>query len=292
MEAAFSKDGELLALKFNNIVNVGAFVRAPEPASVYRMHSASNGCYRVRDIAVENRLVVTNTTPIGLNRGYGGPQFYYALEQVMDAGAKALAIDPAEIRRRNFIQPEQFPYKAPAGAAYDSGNYEIGLKKALDLAAYDALKEARKEARADGKLFGIGMAAGIEPSGSTWHMLRLRKRLRNALKRVADPGGWARRPCRSILLVLLLSKQFRRLQDGSADRRRSGGSGCARATAGPDRCHNRGRHTHKRLVAGVWKLCQSVFGGRDKRYCKCSGKGGDQNQADCSRKLRGCSRRY
>ena len=85
-------------------------------ASVYRMHSASNGCYRVRDIAVENRLVVTNTTPIGLNRGYGGPQFYYALERVMDAGAKALAIDPAEIRRRNFIQPEQFPYKAPAGA--------------------------------------------------------------------------------------------------------------------------------------------------------------------------------
>ena len=91
-------------------MNVGAFVRAPEPASVYRMHSASNGCYRVRDIAVEKRLVVTNTTPIGLNRGYGGPQFYHALERVMDAGAKALAIDPqksaAEIsfNRNNFTR--------------------------------------------------------------------------------------------------------------------------------------------------------------------------------------------
>ena len=189
VEAAFSKDGELLALKFNNIVNVGAFVRAPEPASVYRMHSASNGCYRVRDIAVENRLVVTNTTPIGLNRGYGGPQFYYALERVMDAGAKALAIDPAEIRRRNFIQPEQFPYKAPAGATYDSGNYETGLKKALDLAAYDALKEARKEARADGKLFGIGMAAGIEPSGSNMAYVTLAQTPEERAKAGGRSGG-------------------------------------------------------------------------------------------------------
>ncbi|MEC8288379.1 MAG: molybdopterin cofactor-binding domain-containing protein, partial [Pseudomonadota bacterium] len=189
VEAAFSKDGELLALKFNNIVNVGAFVRAPEPASVYRMHSASNGCYRVRDIGVENRLVVTNTTPIGLNRGYGGPQFYYALERVMDAGAKALAIDPAEIRRRNFIQPEQFPYKAPAGATYDSGNYETGLKKALDLAAYDALKEARKEARADGKLVGIGMAAGIEPSGSNMAYVTLAQTPEERAKAGGRSGG-------------------------------------------------------------------------------------------------------
>ncbi|MEL0114665.1 MAG: molybdopterin cofactor-binding domain-containing protein, partial [Rickettsiales bacterium] len=93
VEAAFAEDGELLGLKFDNIVNVGAFVRAPEPASVYRMHSASNGCYLVKNIFIENRLVVTNTTPIGLNRGYGGPQFYYALERAMDAGAKELGID-------------------------------------------------------------------------------------------------------------------------------------------------------------------------------------------------------
>ena len=107
-------------------------MRAPEPASVYRMHAASNGCYRVKDIFVENRLVVTNMTPIGLNRGYGGPQFYYALERVMEAGAKELGIDPAEIRRRNFIQPDEFPYDSPTGATYDAGDYEAGLDQALE----------------------------------------------------------------------------------------------------------------------------------------------------------------
>ena len=166
VSAAFAADGELLGLRYDNLVNVGAYIRAPEPASVYRMHAASNGCYRVRDIAVENRLAVTNTTPVGLNRGYGGPQFYYALERAMDAGARELGIDPAEIRRRNFLRPEAFPYEAPAGAVYDSGDYEAGLDRALELAGYEALKAEREAARAEGRPFGIGMAAGVEPSGS------------------------------------------------------------------------------------------------------------------------------
>ena len=189
VEAAFSNDGELLGLRFDNIVNVGAFVRAPEPASVYRMHAASNGCYRVKDIFVENRLVVTNMTPIGLNRGYGGPQFYYALERVMEAGAKELGIDPAEIRRRNFIQPDEFPYDAPAGATYDAGDYEAGLNQALDLAAYDELKSARDKARADGKLFGIGMAAGIEPSGSNMAYVTLAQTPEERAKAGGRSGG-------------------------------------------------------------------------------------------------------
>ena len=189
VEAAFSADGELLGLKFDNIVNVGAFVRAPEPASVYRMHAASNGCYRVKDIFVENRLVVTNTTPIGLNRGYGGPQFYYALERAMDAGAKELGIDPAEIRRRNFVRPDEFPYHAPAGATYDSGDYEAGLDQALDLAAYDDLKSARDKARAEGRLFGIGMAAGIEPSGSNMAYVTLAQTPEERAKAGGRSGG-------------------------------------------------------------------------------------------------------
>lgn len=166
VEAAFAADGELVGLRYSNLVNVGAYVRAPEPASVYRMHASSNGCYRVRDIAVENRLVVTNTMPVGLNRGYGGPQFYYALERAMDAGARELGMDPAEIRRRNFIPPDAFPYEAPAGATYDSGDYGAGLDRALELADYPALVAERARARAEGRVYGIGMAAGVEPSGS------------------------------------------------------------------------------------------------------------------------------
>ncbi len=166
VEAAFRSDGTLTGLRFRNTVDVGAYIRAPEPASVYRMHSASNGAYRVRNIAVDNRLVTTNRLPIGLNRGYGGPQFFFALERAMDAGARALGIDIAEIRRRNFVPADAFPYRAPAGALYDAGDYEAALDRTLDLAGYDALCAERDRAKADGRLFGIGLATAVEPSGS------------------------------------------------------------------------------------------------------------------------------
>ena len=166
VEAAFRSDGTLTGLKFHNLVDVGAYIRAPEPASVYRMHSASNGAYGVRNIFVDNRLVVTNRLPIGLNRGYGGPQFFFALERAMDAGARALGIDIAEIRRRNFIPRDAFPYRAPAGSLYDAGDYEAGLDKALELAGYEDLRAERDRAKAEGRLFGLGLATAVEPSGS------------------------------------------------------------------------------------------------------------------------------
>jgi 2-furoyl-CoA dehydrogenase large subunit len=164
--AAFRNDGKLLGLRFKNVANMGAYIRAPEPASLYRMHAASNGCYDVRNIEIHNELVVTNRTPVGLNRGYGGPQFYFALERVMEMAARGLGIDPAEIRRRNFIPAGAFPYRAPAGAVYDAGDYEAALCELLRLAGYEALKRRRDEARQAGRLFGIGIAAGVEPSGS------------------------------------------------------------------------------------------------------------------------------
>ena len=145
---------------------MGAYIRAPEPASLYRMHAASNGCYDVRNIAVDNEVVVTNCTPVGLNRGYGGPQFYFALERVMEMAARGLDIDPAEIRRQNFIPADAFPYKSSAGAVFNSGNYDAALSELLRIADYDRLKRQRDEARRAGRLFGIGFAAGVEPSGS------------------------------------------------------------------------------------------------------------------------------
>ena len=166
IEAAFDRNGVLTGLRYNNIVNVGAYVRAPEPASVYRMHAASNGCYQVQNISVKNRLVTTNKSPIGLNRGYGGPQFYFGLERAMDTAAKKLNIDPAEIRRRNFITADAFPYKAPAGAIFDAGDYSKALDLLLEISGYGDLIAKRAEAKADQRLFGIGFGAGVEPSGS------------------------------------------------------------------------------------------------------------------------------
>lgn len=166
VQAAFTHAGELTALRYENFVNLGAYIRAPEPASVYRMHAASNGAYRVRNIAIENHLVVSNRTPCGLNRGYGGPQFYFALERVMEMAARELGIDAAELRRRNFVAAAAFPHQAPAGATYDSGDYAAALDEALRLGGYEALRAERDRARAAGRLFGIGLACGVEPSGS------------------------------------------------------------------------------------------------------------------------------
>ena len=164
--AAFTTNGELTGLRFKNTANMGAHVRPPEPASLYRMHAASNGCYKVLNISIDNELVVTNCTPVGLNRGYGGPQFYFALERVMDIAARGLGIDPAELRRRNFIPADAFPYRAPAGAIFDAGDYDAALSELLRIADYDKLKRRRDEVRRTGGLFGIGLAAGVEPSGS------------------------------------------------------------------------------------------------------------------------------
>jgi 2-furoyl-CoA dehydrogenase large subunit len=166
VEGAFSAEGELLALRFRNVVNLGAYIRAPEPASVYRMHSTSNGAYRVQHIAVDNTLVVTNRMPAGLNRGYGGPQFYFALERLMDLAARGLGLDPIELRRRNLVRKEEFPYPCPAGSVLDSGDYDACIAELVRLADYPALLARREQARREGRRFGIGIAVGVEPSGS------------------------------------------------------------------------------------------------------------------------------
>src|SRR5207302_6814901 len=83
LAAAFAADGELLALRYDVIEDVGAYVRAPEPATLYRMHGSLSGAYRVRNVAARNRVVVTNRPPTSLNRGFGGPQMYFALERTM-----------------------------------------------------------------------------------------------------------------------------------------------------------------------------------------------------------------
>src|SRR4029450_10509195 len=187
--AAFTRDGELTGLRFKNTANMGAYIRPPEPASLYRMHAASNGCYRVKNISIDNELVVTNCTPVGLNRGYGGPQFYFPLERIMEIAARGLGMDPAELRRRNFVPVHAFPYKAPAGAVFDAGNYEAALSKLLRIADYDELKRRRVESRRAGRLFGIGLAAGGGPAGSNMAYVSLAQTAED--RRRADPKSGA-----------------------------------------------------------------------------------------------------
>jgi 2-furoyl-CoA dehydrogenase large subunit len=173
VRAGFSADGELLAVAYDVVEDVGAYLRAPEPATLYRMHGSLSGAYRVRHVAARNRIVLTNRCPTGLNRGFGGPQLYLALEGTMTIAAKRLGLDPAELRRRNLIGSDEFPYRTPSGGLYDSGDYEACLDEALALSGYDERREEQAAAREDGRLFGIGLACVVEPSISNMGYITL-----------------------------------------------------------------------------------------------------------------------
>jgi len=166
IEAAVDADGRILALRYDQVDEVGAYLRAPEPATFYRMHGALTGAYDIAHLAVRNRVVVTNKTPTGLVRGFGGPQVFYALERLVDRIAVELGIDAIELRQRNYVRREQFPYRAAAGAVLDSGDYARLTEVAVEAAAREGLRERQLAARAAGKLYGIGSAAIVEPSVS------------------------------------------------------------------------------------------------------------------------------
>jgi 2-furoyl-CoA dehydrogenase large subunit len=173
IEAGFAADGELLGVRYDAIEDVGAYVRAPEPATLYRMHGSLGGAYRVRNVAARNRVVLTNRCPSGLNRGFGGPQVYFGLERTMAIAARRLGLDPADVARRNLIPADDFPYRTPSGGLYDSGDYAACLERALELAGYEERRAVHATSRADGRLVGIGLACVVEPSISNMGYITL-----------------------------------------------------------------------------------------------------------------------
>ncbi|HEX7810993.1 MAG TPA: molybdopterin cofactor-binding domain-containing protein [Burkholderiales bacterium] len=164
VEAAVDAHGRILALDYDQIDDVGGYLRAPEPATFYRMHGCLTGAYDIPSLRVRNRVVVTNKTPAGLVRGFGGPQVYFALERVVHEIARRLQLDPLDVFRRNFIPRAAFPYRAAAGALIDSGDYHGALELAVRDGALEELRTRRAQARAQGRLYGIGFAAIVEPS--------------------------------------------------------------------------------------------------------------------------------
>jgi 2-furoyl-CoA dehydrogenase large subunit len=189
VEAAFSGDGELLGLRYDVVEDVGAYVRAPEPATLYRMHGSLSGAYRVRNVAVRNRVVMTNRCPTGLNRGFGGPQLYLALERTMATAARKLGIDPAELARRNLVRRADFPYRTPTGGLYDSGDYEACLDDVLRLARYDERREEQARAREQGRLVGIGLACVVEPSVSNMGYISLARTAEERARELPKSGN-------------------------------------------------------------------------------------------------------
>jgi 2-furoyl-CoA dehydrogenase large subunit len=133
---------------------------------MYRCFGNYTGAYAVKNIRAETYSVMTNKTPTGLNRGFGGQQLYFPLERVMDLAAEELELDPAELRLRNLIEADQFPYHTSLGGIYDSGDYEAVLNRALELSEYRKLREQQQRARDEGRYLGIGIATIVDPSGT------------------------------------------------------------------------------------------------------------------------------
>jgi 2-furoyl-CoA dehydrogenase large subunit len=166
LSAAVGDDGRILALDWDQVEDCGAHLRAPEPATLYRMHGNLTGAYDIRHLKVRNRVVVTNKTPTGLNRGFGGPQVYFALERLVQRVAVELNLDPLDVITRNLVPAGAFPYRTASGALLDSGDYQEAIRRGIDEGGLAALKARRDTARAQGRLYGIGYTAVVEPSVS------------------------------------------------------------------------------------------------------------------------------
>ena len=189
LRAAVTDDGKLLALDWDQVEDCGAHLRAPEPATLYRMHGNLTGAYDIRHISVRNRVAVTNKTPTGLNRGFGGPQVYFALERLMQRIAVELKLDPVDVICRNLVPADAFPYRTAAGALLDSGDYQQALARAISEGGLAELKARRDKARAEGRIYGIGFTAVVEPSVS--NMGYITTVLTSAERRKAGPKNGA-----------------------------------------------------------------------------------------------------
>jgi 2-furoyl-CoA dehydrogenase large subunit len=161
---AFDRSGEIRSLKYRVIDDAGAYP-GRAPLQLGKPVGAIVGPYRIKSVEYEAFSVTTNKTGQVPVRGFGQSPTNFTIETAIERVARHLGMDRLEVRRKNFIQPEQFPYLIPSGSTYDSGDYPTVLNKALDLADYDNLLKRRDELRASGVPAGIGIATCLEPGG-------------------------------------------------------------------------------------------------------------------------------
>ena len=178
LDVGFDSDGTIKALRFVISQNLGAY---PDPTGLGLAVLTSwmaAGCYKIPKVSTSFRTVVTNTTPVAAYRGAGRPEAAYSIERIVDLVARRTGLDPAEVRRRNFIPPSAFPYETHnEPVVYDSGDFPAALAECLRLMRYDERRAEQARRRTDGsnklpdKLLGIGLScwleiAGFGPNGS------------------------------------------------------------------------------------------------------------------------------
>ena len=164
MEAAVKKDGTILGLKDKAMDNTGGYIRAPEPGCAYRSTGNHTGAYQIRNLDREVMVVATNKCLTAPNRGYTCQELYFSVERLVDMVAAELKMDPAEVRFKNFIQADQFPYNTATGGVYDAGDYPKAFQMALDKIDYQKMRQEQQQARKEGRYIGIGFATVVDPS--------------------------------------------------------------------------------------------------------------------------------
>ncbi len=164
VEVAFDDNGIVRSMKMRALENVGAYA-GRSPFQLGKPVGAIVGPYKINSVQYRAIAVVTNKTTQDAVRGFGQAPTNLALERCMDEVANVLGLDPLEVRRRNLIRHEEFPYLIPSGTTYDSGDYHAVIDKVVAKTSYERLTAERDRLRGEGKLAGIGMAACLEPSG-------------------------------------------------------------------------------------------------------------------------------
>jgi carbon-monoxide dehydrogenase large subunit len=165
-ELAMDDDGMFLGLRVSTRANLGAYLSTFGPSvPTYLYATLLAGTYKTPAIYAEVKGMFTNTVPVDAYRGAGRPEASYLLERLVDRAAQVAGLDPIEIRRRNFIKPEDFPYQTPVALEYDTGDYDAAVDKALELSDYDNFETRKKASAERGKLRGIGVSTYIEACG-------------------------------------------------------------------------------------------------------------------------------
>jgi carbon-monoxide dehydrogenase large subunit len=165
--AAVQRDGSFLGMRVRIVADLGAYFLLSTPAVPFLASHRIAGPYKTPAMRVEVLGVLTNKPPTGAYRGAGGPEAAFCLERTVDLIAHDLNLDPAEVRRKNFVPPTAFPYTTPTGVTYDSGDYARGLEQALELADYTHWRErARQQKHPEAPLIGVGLATVVKASGA------------------------------------------------------------------------------------------------------------------------------
>jgi aerobic carbon-monoxide dehydrogenase large subunit len=163
-ELALDRDGKALALRVKTIANLGAYMSTfSSSIPTYLYGTLLSGQYEIPAIYCEVDAVYTNTVPVDAYRGAGRPEATFVVERLMEVAARETGIDPAELRKRNFIK--KFPHQTPVIMTYDAGDYHASLKKALELADYEGFGRRKRESARHGKLRGVGLSTYIEACG-------------------------------------------------------------------------------------------------------------------------------